>query len=517
MSELLAIKLKSLCSIDYLEKEFFIKDSPSYKLNEELLTYRFTEKSDYSHLVELMKKVFPDKYKDYLDVSKDIFVSDTLYTGGLKVFANLTYCSNSINLVDTVYHKPHQIYLTYRPRADYKFDNTDTKRSDLVYSYYCPLLQKKELNRPSVIHAICCYGGTNPLKLLRLLFSIGETDYIIIVIDNPKYKKPFEYVEEIEDGKYFGIPVITSDCKFDIMLENNMLVRENKSCSFYKSFNEKYDKYKTEDGLIIIRDKTKTFKRCDFVLSSDNLLNFIQKNTDPKTTSILISYDHNAVSFSRTLCFNFAYNKFKKNYILMFNDDDDFRFPSKLFNDDESKEIISNEMLINYYTECNKEFCSNLIDIEKYKIPFNKYLNSDIPHMGLTYTGTFMCRHIAGEIFSYKHIYKRCYTYDYSKTCGEDERFLDLHGGEFKSDDIYLYGHLSESHSVPYYDPNERNPLIHISHIVQRANYYLKTGELINFKLDKKYIFPVVVNLIDNGQMCDYTVWNINGVMFKLD
>ena len=143
MSELLAIKLKSLCSIDNLEKEFFIKDSPSYKLNEELLTYRFTEKSDYSYLVELMKKVFPDKYKDYLDVSKDVFLSDTLYTGGLKVTAHLTKYHSSLNLINKTYHKPYPIYLTYQSRADYKFDNTDTKRSDLVYSYYCPKLLKK--------------------------------------------------------------------------------------------------------------------------------------------------------------------------------------------------------------------------------------------------------------------------------------------------------------------------------------------------------------------------------------
>ena len=143
MSELLAIKLKSLCSIDNLEKEFFIKDSPSYKLNEELLNYRFTEKSDYSYLVELMKKVFPDKYKDYLDVSKDMFLSDSMPTGGLKAIGYLIKYVDCINMADKIYHKPYPIYLTYQPRADYKFDNTDTKRSDLVYSYYCPLLKKK--------------------------------------------------------------------------------------------------------------------------------------------------------------------------------------------------------------------------------------------------------------------------------------------------------------------------------------------------------------------------------------
>ena len=329
----------------------------------------------------------------------------------------------------------------------------------------------------------------------------------------------------IEKDQYIGVPVIVHDPKapyFDILTSDDMLVKTATRCYEYKAINSKWKKMLTDKDIVVLVPTYIRPYKCKFNIQKTDILKCIYAIMDicgikRENTSILIANERNDAFYGRTVTMNFAYNKYKKNYIFMFQEDDDLHLPLRCFDMKSTNTDMDTLRCMQFYCECEHEIYSNLLENEK--ISLQKYINQELPIWCDMYIK--VANHIThgwqtnNMIFPWKSVMSRCFTSSPFNDTYEDvltAEFYKREGTKDNRDNLLLmsafyyngaathnYFNALGDHYVRYKD---------ILKVIQISNYYLKTGIYINPNVKRNV---KCLDLIDDNSCIEYITFDING------
>ena len=383
-----------------------------------------------------------------------------------------------------------------------------------VYRYKSQIKIERDIFENLFIQAITCYGGSDPIKLFRLLYSmtqiiqspfsnhhVDNMFHFIFKVDYVKnsftfkylyYKKNNSFYQFLSDVEINNIPrniKITKGIPSIKISDNGMEFAILEKKSYFNSVIRSV----MNDWVLIYLDALYLVPlfiketECFIKVDKTNILESIKylcKCCGINKYDTLHTNEKIGIVQGRNCLFNFVVNKFKNNFVLSLSDDDDVHCPLSIFNENVKK--INTKDCESILCEINNKFLCEFIPKES--VNFKSILESDFflkcdmltdskSHFKIIIDDiTNRNNSLDVLLYPYKVFYKNAVSLDMGPARHEDVRFfINMHWIHLP---LMKYSYEKASNTFKQ-DTTEENSENHIKEkkAIYDSSMFLTTGK----------------------------------------